>query len=147
MWWFFSLIMTSSYTANLAAFLTRKNLETPIESVEALAKQTKIKYGVLRGGSTESFFRNTNFSTYKRMWTFMKEAKPDVFVNSNEEGVNRVLTAKNSLYAYLMESTGIEYEIETNCELKQVGGWLDTKSYGIAMPLSKFYSNPTFFVI
>ena len=39
MWWFFTLIMISSYTANLAAFLTVERMESPIESAEDLAKQ------------------------------------------------------------------------------------------------------------
>ena len=38
MWWFFTLIMISSYTANLAAFLTVERMESPIESAEDLAK-------------------------------------------------------------------------------------------------------------
>ena len=57
MWWFFTLIMISSYTANLAAFLTVERMESPIESAEDLAKQTKIKYGCLESGSTRAFFR------------------------------------------------------------------------------------------
>jgi len=36
MWWFFTLIMISSYTANLAAFLTVERMESPIESAEDL---------------------------------------------------------------------------------------------------------------
>lgn len=40
-------------------------------------------------------------------------------------------------YAYLMESTTIEYVVERNCDLTQVGGMLDSKGYGIAMPPSK----------
>ena len=57
MWWFFTLIMISSYTANLAAFLTVERMETPIESAEDLSKQTKIKYGCVESGSTGAFFR------------------------------------------------------------------------------------------
>lgn len=56
-WWFFTLIMISSYTANLAAFLTVQRMVSPIESAEDLARQTKIKYGCYGGGSTENFFR------------------------------------------------------------------------------------------
>ena len=58
--WFFSLIMISSYTANLAAFLTVERMDSPIESAEDLAKQTKIKYGALQGGTTVAFFRVLN---------------------------------------------------------------------------------------
>lgn len=57
MWWFFTLIMISSYTANLAAFLTNERMDAAISSAEDLAKQTKIKYGVVKGGSTSSFFK------------------------------------------------------------------------------------------
>jgi len=56
MWWFFTLIMISSYTANLAAFLTVERMDATIESAEDLAKQTKIKYGAVSGGSTAAFF-------------------------------------------------------------------------------------------
>lgn len=57
MWWFFVLIMISSYTANLAAFLTMERMDATISSVEDLAMQNKIKYGVLTGGSTGNFFK------------------------------------------------------------------------------------------
>ncbi|XP_011691570.1 PREDICTED: glutamate receptor ionotropic, kainate 2-like [Wasmannia auropunctata] len=138
MWWFFTLIMISSYTANLAAFLTVERMDSPIESAEDLAKQTKIKYGALKGGSTAAFFKDSNFSTYQRMWSFMDSAKPSVFTGSNGEGVDRVITGKGS-YAFLMESTSIEYVIERKCDLTQVGGLLDSKGYGIAMPPNSPY--------
>ncbi|CAH1993009.1 unnamed protein product [Acanthoscelides obtectus] len=133
MWWFFTLIMISSYTANLAAFLTVERMDSPIESAEDLAKQTKIKYGAYKGGSTAAFFRDSNFSTYQRMWAFMESQRPSVFTSTNHEGVERVVKGKGG-YAFLMESTSIEYVIERNCELTQVGGLLDSKGYGIAMP-------------
>lgn len=66
----------------------------------------------------------------------METARPSVFTKNNDEGVDRVLKGKG-LYAFLMESTTLEYIIERNCDLMQVGGWLDYKTYGIAMPFSK----------
>jgi hypothetical protein len=41
-WWLFALIIISSYTANLTAFLTVKNINPPISSVYALSGQTKV---------------------------------------------------------------------------------------------------------
>lgn len=56
-WWFFTLILISSYTANLAAFLTVERMVTPINSPEDLASQTEVQYGTLAHGSTWDFFR------------------------------------------------------------------------------------------
>ena len=47
----------------LAAFLTVQRMQTPIENAEDLASQTKIAYGLQRGGSTENFFRVRSHST------------------------------------------------------------------------------------
>jgi len=63
--WFFALIMLASYTANLAAFLTMERMDATIDSAEDLAKQSKIKYGAVKGGSTMKFFQESNFSTYQ----------------------------------------------------------------------------------
>lgn len=60
------------------------------------------------------------------MWTAMEAQRPTVFTASNHEGVERVKKGKGS-YAFLMESTSIEYTIERNCDLTQVGGMLDSK--------------------
>uniref|UniRef100_A0AAR2KY33 Glutamate receptor n=1 Tax=Pygocentrus nattereri TaxID=42514 RepID=A0AAR2KY33_PYGNA len=68
-WWAFTLIIISSYTANLAAFLTVQRMEVPIESVDDLADQTAIEYGTMHGGSTMTFFQVSHFSKGKGMNT------------------------------------------------------------------------------
>ncbi|XP_050461839.1 glutamate receptor ionotropic, kainate 2-like isoform X6 [Cataglyphis hispanica] len=131
-WWFFTLIIISSYTANLAAFLTVERMITPIENAEDLASQTDIAYGTLDSGSTMTFFRDSMIETYKKMWRFMENKKPSVFVPTYEEGIQRVLQGD---YAFLMESTMLDYIVQRNCNLTQIGGLLDTKGYGIATPM------------
>ena len=55
-WWFFTLIIVSTYTANLAAFLTIERMNVPISSAEDLTRQSEIQYGTLDAGSTKAFF-------------------------------------------------------------------------------------------
>lgn len=142
-WFFFTLILISSYTANFAAFLTASRMQSPIESAEDLSKQTKIDYGCKEGGSTQAFFATSNHSTYRRMWNFMDSRKHQgVFPKDNTKGINMV---KKGNFAFLMESTSIDYMVQRDCELTQIGGLLDHKGYGIALrkrspfraPLSK----------
>ncbi|CAB3377033.1 Hypothetical predicted protein [Cloeon dipterum] len=130
-WWFFTLIIISSYTANLAAFLTVERMITPIENAAELAEQTEISYGTLEGGSTKTFFRDSKIGIYQKMWRFMESKRPSVFVDSYEEGIKRVLEGN---YAFLMESTMLDYAVQRDCNLTQIGGLLDSKGYGIATP-------------
>ncbi|XP_036404295.1 glutamate receptor 1a isoform X5 [Megalops cyprinoides] len=133
-WWFFTLIIISSYTANLAAFLTVERMVSPIESAEDLAKQTEIAYGTLDAGSTKEFFRRSKIAVFEKMWSYMKSADPSVFVKTTDEGVMRVRKSKGK-YAYLLESTMNEYiEQRKPCDTMKVGGNLDSKGYGIATP-------------
>lgn len=73
------------------------------------------------------------------MWQFMEAinrsstpSNPGPFTKSNMEGVKRVQDSKG-LYAFLMESSTIEFFTERICDLTQVGGMIDSKGYGIAM--------------
>ncbi|XP_032486232.1 glutamate receptor ionotropic, kainate 1 isoform X7 [Phocoena sinus] len=135
-WWFFTLIIISSYTANLAAFLTVERMESPIDSADDLAKQTKIEYGAVRDGSTMTFFKKSKISTYEKMWAFMSSRQQTALVKNSDEGIQRVLTTD---YALLMESTNIEYVTQRNCNLTQIGGLIDSKGYGVGTPIGSPY--------
>jgi hypothetical protein len=76
------------------------------------------------------------------MWRFMDSKRPSVFVNSYEEGIKRVLEGD---YAFLMESTMLDYAVQRDCNLTQIGGLLDSKGYGIATPKG-LHQNAKFFL-
>ena len=69
------------------------------------------------------------------MWAFMESQKQTVFVKTSQEGIDLVL---NGDYAFLMESTMIDYNVQRNCDLMQVGGLLDSKGYGIGTHIGKY---------
>lgn len=138
MWWFFALMMLNSYTANLAAFMTSDLQTTGIGSIADLADQNKIQFGTQRGGSTEAFFRESNDSTYRLAWSKMIQTQPSVFTDTPELGVDRVKKAKGD-YAFLMETTSLEYQVEQNCDLENVGAQIGEKHYGIAVPIGSDY--------
>jgi len=69
------------------------------------------------------------------MWAFMESQKQTVFVKASQEGIDLVLHGD---YAFLMESTMIDYNVQRNCDLMQVGGLLDSKGYGIGTRIGKY---------
>ncbi|KAJ8027923.1 Glutamate receptor 4 [Holothuria leucospilota] len=130
-WWFFTLILISSYTANLAAFLTVERRESPINSAKDLY-ESEMEYGILKTGSTFELFRNSNIPLYQNMYNWMKE-NPQVLKESNEEGIAEV-RKRNGKYAFLLESTMNEYESQQKpCDTVMVPQHLDSKGYGIGI--------------
>jgi glutamate receptor, ionotropic, invertebrate len=73
------------------------------------------------------------------MYNYMVKHKNDVLVKDNKEGKERVLKEN---YAFLMESSAIEYERERDCDLIEIGKWLDNKGYAIATPPNSPYRTP-----
>lgn len=84
--------------------------------------------------SVSLLLQKTKISTYDKMWEFMNSRRQSVIVKSVEEGIHRVLTSD---YAFLMESTAIEFVTQRNCNLTQVGGLIDSKAYGVGTPMGK----------
>ncbi len=74
------------------------------------------------------------------------EKNPEVFVSEYDEGYKRVIDGD---YAFLMESvcviktklkqTMLDYMVQRDCNLTQIGGLLDNKGYGIATPMGLYY--------
>uniref|UniRef100_A0A1I8NN53 Glutamate receptor ionotropic, kainate 2 n=1 Tax=Stomoxys calcitrans TaxID=35570 RepID=A0A1I8NN53_STOCA len=135
-WCFFTLIIVSSYTANLAAFLTIENPTKVLENVKDLSENKGgVQYGAKKNGATRNFFATSAEPIYIKMHEYMSNHQ-EFLTESNQEGVDRVTnsdTKGGNTYAFLMESTSIEYNTVRNCKLQKVGDPLDEKGYGIAM--------------
>lgn len=71
-WWMTGTIFVSTYTANLAAFLTITKSAIAVRTVEDLAAQTAIKYGTVKSSQPSQFFETSNIPLYQKMWSQMK---------------------------------------------------------------------------
>ncbi|KAI8483606.1 hypothetical protein Bbelb_386990 [Branchiostoma belcheri] len=131
-WWLFALIVVSTYTANLTAFLTVKRLSSPIASLEDLAKQTEIAYGLEKDVFLYNFFREQDGtgSVFERMWHSMS-ADPNNFASSLNEGIEKV---RDGNYVFMDDEPILEYLVanDENCELMLVGKPFLYRGYGIA---------------
>ncbi|XP_046435177.1 glutamate receptor ionotropic, kainate 2-like [Neodiprion fabricii] len=138
-WWFFTLIIVSSYTANLAVFLVVESKQTLIKNAgDLLNNSHSIKYGAKVSGSTTDFFKATTDPIYSALNDYMQKNKKEVMPSTNDAGVQKVMHEK---YAFFMESSTILYEAERKCNITQINGLLDAKGYGIAMKKNSPYRN------
>lgn len=135
-WWIFALLVSQTYIAKLAAFVTSSKISNDIASLHDLVDQNKVQFGTIRGGATSVYFSDSNDTENRMAWNKMLSFKPDAFTKSNEEGVKRVQVSKGT-YAFLMETTSLQYHVQRNLDLIQIGEAFGQKHYGIAVPLSK----------
>ena len=52
--------------------------------------------------------------------------REEVMVKTNADGIEKVINSTGE-YAFFMESSTIQYILERQCEVTQIGGELDTK--------------------
>ncbi|XP_060666776.1 glutamate receptor ionotropic, kainate 2 [Drosophila nasuta] len=140
-WWIFALLVSQTYIAKLAAFITSSKMTGNIASLHDLIDQNKVQFGTIRGGATSVYFSESNDTENRMAWNKMVSFKPDAFTKNNEEGVDRVKVSKGR-YAFLMETTNLLYQTQRDCQLTQIGESFGEKHYGIAVPLNaQFRSN------
>lgn len=117
-------------------FPVKRTADT-INSMEALANQDDIKYGVKDGGSVYKFFEKSEDSLYRKMFSHMREYK--TFVKDTKTGVER---ARTDQYAYITEYPYLEYYNQQKpCNTRLLKNLIQTKSYGIGLQRNSPYTN------
>ena len=133
-WWFFALILISSYTANLAAFLTVTKINTPINSLQDLVNQNKIKFGTVSNSRCHAFFQHSKMEIFQRAWEAIDLNKG--LVPDSQAGVDRVRAGN---YAFVWDTPVNRYMKMQHCDVMTVGEPFDQKGYGIGVPLGVSY--------
>lgn len=136
-WWFAILIMVSTYTANLAAFLTIKRFSSPINSIEDLAGQTLIPYGTVGNSQPQAFFESSTIPSFVTMWQYMKYHH--TLVKNSHEGIDKV---KGGNYAFVWDSIILQHTLHTvECgTLTTIGTLFGKIGYGIGLPKNSPYT-------
>ncbi|XP_076073239.1 glutamate receptor 4-like isoform X1 [Mytilus galloprovincialis] len=109
-WWVFTILMTSTYTANLAANLTVSIAEQPINSLEELVGQTEIEPLVKSGTNLHTLFMTSDSGIYKKVWEVMGGMPK---VTSNDEALSYVDKGK---HAFMTDVTQLDYIVRQECE-------------------------------
>nr|XP_021501197.1 glutamate receptor ionotropic, delta-2 [Meriones unguiculatus] len=138
-WWLFALIVISSYTANLAAFLTITRIESSIQSLQDLSKQTDIPYGTVLDSAVYQHVRMKGLnpferdSMYSQMWRMINRSNgSENNVLESQAGIQKV---KYGNYAFVWDAAVLEYVAinDPDCSFYTVGNTVADRGYGIAL--------------
>ncbi|KAI1900231.1 hypothetical protein AGOR_G00047870 [Albula goreensis] len=138
-WWLFALIVISSYTANLAAFLTITRIENSIQSLQDLSKQTDLPYGTVLDSAVYDQVRSKGMNPFERdpmysqMWRMInRTGGADNNVEESKEGIRKV---KYGRFAFVWDAAVLEYVAinDEDCSFYTVGNNAADRGYGIAM--------------
>ncbi|XP_043917322.1 glutamate receptor ionotropic, delta-2 [Protopterus annectens] len=138
-WWLFALIVISSYTANLAAFLTINRIENSIQSLQDLSKQTDIPYGTVLDSAVYDHVRLKGMNPFERdtmysqMWKMINRSNgSENNVEDSQEGIRRV---KFGNYAFVWDAAVLEYVAihDPDCSFYTLGNRIADRGYGIAL--------------
>ncbi|XP_014227924.1 ionotropic receptor 25a [Trichogramma pretiosum] len=160
-YWLFVVLMLATFTANLAAFLTVERMQSPVQSLEQLARQSRINYTVLDNSTIHQYFKNMKSAEEKlyqvwkeitlnstsdqveyRVWDYpIKEQYGHILqaitqvgpVKTIEDGFQKVIESENAEFAFIHDSSEIKYEVTQNCNLTEVGEVFAEQPYAIAV--------------
>lgn len=135
--WFASLIIVSSYAANMAALLTVSRLAVPVNSLEDIALQTRIQYGTVRDSLSSAFFQNSRVPHLQRMWRIMSSSQHGL-LNNSHQGFNQVYDSLGD-YAFLWDSSRIRYRTFNTCNVMEVGEVFGIREYAMGVPKGVHY--------
>ncbi|XP_050430307.1 ionotropic receptor 25a [Adelges cooleyi] len=160
-YWVFVVLMLATFTANLAAFLTVERMQTPVQSLQQLARQSRINYSVVDSSTAHQFFKNmkmaedilynvwkeialnqTNHRDDFRVWDYpIKEEYGQILaaiertgtVPNRSVGYQMVLDNEYGEFALIHDSSDIKYEVYNNCNLTEIGETFAERPYSIAV--------------
>lgn len=127
---FFVLITVSSYTANMAAFLTTTNMEQPVASLEELSERNDIECGTIDKSATMKFLKDGTKPVQKKIWEKITESEYGLVDNSTI-GRQRVELGH---YAFIFDYLINLYSEKNYCDTKMVGIPIRLQEHGIVMP-------------
>uniref|UniRef100_A0A8C9G0C1 Glutamate receptor n=1 Tax=Pavo cristatus TaxID=9049 RepID=A0A8C9G0C1_PAVCR len=138
-WWLFALIVISSYTANLAAFLTITRIENSIQSLQDLSRQTDIPYGTVLDSAVYEHVRVKGMnpferdSMYSQMWRMINRSNGSE--NNVLESTAGIQKVKHGNYAFVWDAAVLEYVAinDGDCSFYTVGNTVADRGYGIAL--------------
>ncbi|XP_064595286.1 glutamate receptor U1-like [Liolophura sinensis] len=128
-WWLFTILIVSTYTANLAAFLTVVDVSSNINNLDELLAEREIGILLEDGGNIITVFKKSNNDLYKRVWEKIQQSPS---VSGIDEALEYVKTGK---YAYIGMKSILDHTAAKSCGTYAVSKeTFNSGTFGLVIP-------------
>ncbi|XP_059160304.1 glutamate receptor 3-like [Physella acuta] len=138
-WWFYVIIFVVLYISSMTNYLRESSMpgvkenHLDIQDLENLAKHADIDVGVIKGGTTEQYLKDSKIPNIHQVWS--KIQRESTYVRSLEDGIQRVRKAKKRNFALVAESAMATYFTKQSpCDIYMVADFTTMGSYSIVLP-------------
>ncbi|XP_071964150.1 glutamate receptor 4-like [Antedon mediterranea] len=132
-WWLFSLIMLTSYFANLSDYMRVNKQQAFYQTARDLLRQTDIVYGCVEDGSTYAMLENSQTGDLHSMFEYMFTSIEHPYVSDVGSGVERVRES-NGKYAFIADTALMLNAItDEPCNVYLIPQAIGTSRYGLAV--------------
>nr|AHA51372.1 ANF_receptor domain-containing protein [Euplokamis dunlapae]AQX17744.1 ionotropic glutamate receptor [Euplokamis dunlapae] len=129
-WWFFMMIMSAMYTANLAAALTVKNINNAIGSAEELLEQDDYAWGTINSAHPKLLLQYSINEKYNAL------IEKGHHVDNIGEGMEYMRNGFNGKpYVLIYEKPVLDYMMTENCDITYAGD--DFQQFEYAFGIAK----------
>ncbi|XP_076823966.1 glutamate receptor ionotropic, delta-1-like [Clavelina lepadiformis] len=139
-WWFFVLIIVTSYTANLAALFISRGPSLPIRSFRHLADQSDIRYGTVSDKYIYDFIMKKGAESSEKN-SFYKKMSRMVDSNPLDDVCDGFERASSGGFAFLWDEAVIKYQVlrHKSCAITTISDSIMYGGYGIALQQGSEY--------
>ncbi|KAH9512846.1 hypothetical protein Btru_036742 [Bulinus truncatus] len=119
-WWIFTLVISSTYSGNLFAFLTVTKETPPFDTLQGMLGQDDFKWGIVGKNIIEFLFQNTKDSTQSAVWEKIKlfnQSDPTVLSLDINVHFSKVQQGR---YLYIGDKSVADFWVERQCDLVKI---------------------------
>lgn len=129
-WWFFVMILTSMYTANLTAYMTINRIDNTISNIKKLPEQSEYKWGMIANRNMETRLL-THVDT-----KFAEVAKTGVKLKDLDEAITKV---REGGFVFIDESKVLDYVFREDCDMVHLVNDMGSSEWSFALPMNSPY--------
>ncbi|XP_078384274.1 glutamate receptor ionotropic, kainate 3-like isoform X2 [Oculina patagonica] len=136
-YWFCILIWVSTYTANLAAFLTVKNAAQSINNLDDIVSSSH-QVGIIASTSTAESFKTSQYPPHKKIWNRIQA--DNTFVKNTSQGIKWVREREG--FVFLTDGPILRHIANQRpCDLTVVPGLTTAKGLTLAFQAHDPHTN------